>query len=66
MTPTTNETTKKPQGFATLLPERRREIASLGGRTAHAQGKAHKFTSEEAKLAGQRGGQISRRRSKVS
>jgi hypothetical protein len=57
---------KSKRGFASLSLERRREIASKGGQAAHAQGKAHKFTSEEAQAAGQRGGQISRRRSKVS
>jgi general stress protein YciG len=32
--------------------ERQREIASQGGRAAHASGNAHQFTSEEARLAG--------------
>ena len=38
-------------------PEKQREIARLGGRAAHAQGKAHEFTSEEAKAAGRKGGE---------
>jgi general stress protein YciG len=38
-------------------PERRREIAREGGLASHAQGKAHEFTPEEARLAGARGGQ---------
>ena len=33
-------------------PQRRREIASEGGRAAHASGNAHEFTSEEARRAG--------------
>jgi uncharacterized protein len=45
------------RGFASMDPERQREIASKGGRTAHAKGTAHKFTSEEAKKAGRKGGQ---------
>lgn len=35
-------------------PARQREIASMGGRAAHQQGKAHQFTSEEARAAGKR------------
>ena len=61
-----NDPAKKPRGLAALTSERRREIASKGGQAAHAQGKAHRFTSEEAQAAGQRGGKISRRRNKVS
>lgn len=45
-----------------LTPERRREIARLGGRAAHAKGTAHKWTSEEAARAGRVGGRISRRK----
>ncbi|MDA8454771.1 hypothetical protein M4R22_08350 [Acidovorax sp. GBBC 3334] len=35
-------------------PARQREIASLGGRAAHASGNAHQFTSEEAREAGRK------------
>lgn len=44
------------RGFASMTPERRREIAALGGRSAHAQGTAHKWTKEEAAEAGKKGG----------
>jgi uncharacterized protein len=37
-------------------PARQREIASEGGKAAHAMGRAHEFTGEEAKEAGRRGG----------
>jgi hypothetical protein len=40
------------RGFAGMDRERQREIASQGGRAAHASGNAHQFTSEEARLAG--------------
>ena len=43
---------RKPQGFAAMSPERRREVAAQGGRTAHAKGVAHEWTSEEARRAG--------------
>jgi uncharacterized protein len=50
--------TKKPQGFAALTPERRTEIASLGGKAAHAQGVGHQWTKETAAVAGRKGGTI--------
>jgi general stress protein YciG len=43
-----------------MTPEKQREIASKGGRAAHAKGTAHEWTSEEARNAGRKGGQISR------
>lgn len=50
------------RGFASMSPEKKREIASKGGKAAHAMGTAHKWTSEEAQAAGRKGGSISRRR----
>ncbi len=52
------------RGFASMSPEKKREIASKGGKAAHAMGTAHKWTSEEAQAAGRKGGSISRRRPK--
>lgn len=49
-----NNTSKR--GFAAMSPERQREIASMGGKAAHAKGTAHQFTSEEAREAGRKGG----------
>ena len=48
---------KSNRGFASMDPERQREIASEGGRAAHASGNAHEFTSEEARAAGRKGGE---------
>jgi uncharacterized protein len=45
-------TTSGGRGFAGMDRERQREIASQGGRAAHASGNAHQFTSEEARAAG--------------
>jgi general stress protein YciG len=39
-----------------MAPERRREIAALGGKAAHAKGVAHQYTPAEAKVAGRKGG----------
>jgi hypothetical protein len=52
------------RGFASMSPEKKREIASKGGKAAHSLGTAHKWTSEEAQAAGRKGGSISRRRPK--
>jgi len=40
------------RGFASMDPERQREIAAEGGRAAHASGNAHEFNSQEAREAG--------------
>lgn len=54
--PATVPPSLRPRGFAAMNPERQRQIARLGGLTAHALGRAHRYTSEEARIAGQRGG----------
>jgi len=38
--------------------EKQRQIASMGGRAAHEKGTAHEFTSEEAREAGRKGGEV--------
>lgn len=40
------------RGFASMDPEKQREIASKGGKAAHEKGTAHEFDSEEAREAG--------------
>ncbi len=51
------------RGFASMDPSKQREIASKGGRAAHAKGTAHEFNSDEARDAGRKGGQaVSRNR----
>lgn len=55
--PIVKPTRKKARlGFAAMSPEKQREIASLGGKAAHAKGKAHEFSPEEAREAGKKGG----------
>lgn len=49
-------TETKKIGFALLSPERRKEMAILGGRAANKAGKKHKFTAESARAAGRLGG----------
>lgn len=49
------------RGFAGLTLERRREIASMGGKAVHKQGRSRQWTSEEAQVAGQKGGLAKRR-----
>jgi hypothetical protein len=44
------------RGFARMSPEKRREIASKGGKAAHVLGVAHKWTAgEEARAASEKG-----------
>ena len=55
------------RGFASMDPSKQRELASKGGRAAHAKGTAHEFTSEEARVAGRKGGEaVSRDRAHMS
>lgn len=49
---------KQRRGFAVVDKEKMRQIASRGGKTAHAHGLAHKFTSEKAREAGKKGGAV--------
>jgi uncharacterized protein len=44
------------RGFASMDRERLRELARRGGRAAHAQGKAHEWDSEQARVNGRKGG----------
>jgi general stress protein YciG len=45
------------RGFAAMDENQQREIASKGGQAAHQKGTAHEFDSEEARRAGQKGGE---------
>jgi general stress protein YciG len=55
-----NRSRSSNRGFASMDPQKQREIASEGGRAAHKQGVAHEWSSEEAREAGRKGGQNSR------
>lgn len=50
-----NSNDRRARGLAAMSPERRREIASKGGRTSQARGTAHQWTAEEASAAGKKG-----------
>ncbi|MCL2777575.1 MAG: KGG domain-containing protein [Polyangiaceae bacterium] len=47
---------RRPRGFAAMDRNKVSEIASKGGKAAHAAGTAHQFTSAEARDAGRKGG----------
>jgi len=47
---------KKKRGFAAMSPEKRAAISALGGKRAQELGVAHRYTSDEATLAGKAGG----------
>ena len=55
---------KEDRGFASMDRQKQREIASKGGKAAHAKGTSHEWTSEEAREAGRKGGMASHRRRK--
>jgi general stress protein YciG len=60
-------TEQSRRGFASMEPDKQRQIAEKGGRAAHAKGTAHEFTSDEAREAGRKGGQsVSRNRSHMA
>lgn len=58
--PAEKTVTKRPRGFAAMDPATQRRIASEGGRASHQSGRGHRFTSEEARAAGRKGGQATR------
>jgi general stress protein YciG len=47
---------KQRRGFAAMDPRLVAEIASKGGKAAHAAGTAHEFSADEARAAGRKGG----------
>lgn len=47
---------RRPRGFAAMDRNRVKEIASTGGKAAHAAGTAHQFSHDEAVSAGRKGG----------
>jgi general stress protein YciG len=62
-----NHMSKSNRGFAAMDTTKQREIASKGGRAAHAQGTAHEFSPDEAREAGRKGGMaVSRDRDHMS
>jgi general stress protein YciG len=48
---------RRPRGFAAMDRKLVSEIARKGGKAAHSAGTAHEFTTEEARVAGRKGGQ---------
>lgn len=52
------------QGLASMSPEKRREIARKGAFALHQAGKAHRWTPEQAGLAGRVGGKARSRQMK--
>ena len=54
----------KGRGFASMPASKQRDIASKGGKAAHAKGTAHRWDSKSAADAGRKGGQARQRRNK--
>ena len=56
--------TKDARGFASMDRNKQREIASKGGKAAHAKGTAHEWSREQAREAGRKRGLAHARRKK--
>ena len=54
----------RKKGFAVMSPERQKEIASMGGKAAHQSGRAHKWNTVTAKIAGLKGLEVKNGRMK--
>lgn len=52
-----NSSDSSNRGFASMHPQKQREIASEGGKASHSSGNAHEFDSNEAREAGRKGGE---------
>jgi len=65
--PPSNEQPRRRRGFAAMDPKLVSELASRGGKAAQRAGTAHRFNSEEARVAGRKGGQATgaKRRAKA-
>ena len=59
MSENSTEKPKAKRGFAVMDAARQQQIASLGGKIAHQKGVAHRWTKEEAAVAGKKGGHSS-------
>jgi len=53
---------KKKGGFASMTPADLKRAASKGGRASQASGLGHKWTMEEARVAGRKSGITKRQR----
>ena len=51
------EQPRRRRGFAAMDPKLVSELASRGGKAAQRAGTAHRFNSDEARVAGRKGGQ---------
>src|SRR4051794_39726164 len=64
----TEEKPRRRRGFAAMDPKLVSELATRGGKAAHRAGTAHEFSSEEARIAGRKGGMAThaKRRAKAA
>ncbi len=62
------EPARRRRGFAAMDPKLVSLLASRGGKAAQRAGTAHRFNTEEARVAGRKGGQATgaKRRAKAS
>lgn len=53
------------RGFASMDPDKQRDIARKGGVAVHVRGTGHKWDSEEAREAGRKGGMAAQAKRKT-
>jgi general stress protein YciG len=63
---TTDDGARKRRGFAAMDPSLVSELAKRGGMAAHRAGTAHQFTSDEARIAGRKGGMATHAKRRTS
>ena len=56
----TGEKPKGRQGFASMTPDRVKQIAAMGGRAANAKGVAHKWDKRSGSAAGKKSAMVRR------
>ena len=54
--------TKKPRGFACMTPDRRSEIARMGGQAVPPDKRTYSIDKSKASASGKIGGSLSRKR----
>ena len=61
-----DHTGKSRRGFAAMSRTQQRDIASKGGRAAHAKGTAYEWDTQTAREAGKKGGRSKRKASDLN
>lgn len=58
---TTERPKKGKRGFASMTPQKRKQIASMGGVASQKKGTAHRFSPDEVSEMGRKGGKANKK-----